>query len=304
MGSSRLRTYGPEHKRNTIYKRAEVIPWLSSADGAPKYRGGIDNSLFCLTHCSRQIEIVAMDCINNAAILTGGKYGYRSVRTKEGAFRETLYYNAKIDLGSSGGSHLRLGFGRIGVNLDGPIGIDQHGFSWCDTGHIMHDGIKQPFGEPFGPGDTLTCLIRLPQSQVGGRCIAANELCHPRLESSHKVIKNNGLWMTYNLLGDSPATSLNGPASSSIEFFKNGISQGVAFTNLPEDYYYPALSLYGMPRVRVDFRQLNQIFLPPDAKPFSNILRDAVVKESLLDLRHILLDERKKTMAKIPTYHG
>ena len=75
---------------------------------------------------------------------------------------------------------------------------------------------------------------------------------------------------------------------SKITFFKNGVSQGVAFENLFGGDYYPAVSLYRGGRVSANFGPIFK-FVPREEiysgwKPFCERFSDSTCEEALFDL--------------------
>lgn len=157
--------------------------------------------------------------------------GFRSARASHGVYAGTWYYELEVkQLGPTG--HCRVGMCTYKMEIDGPVGFDQHGYGYRDVaGSKVHDGRREPYGTSFAQGDVLGVLIHLPP---GGRPIEVEEKC---------IVKHMG--GLYYVEDEEPqAETLT---HSKIIFFKNGVSQGVAFKDLPEGTYYPAASLFTIP---------------------------------------------------------
>lgn len=58
------------------------------------------------------------------------------------------------------GSHTRLGWGQPYSNLQGPLGVDKFGYSYRSRyGTKFYEAKGKHYGEPFGLGDVIGCLI-------------------------------------------------------------------------------------------------------------------------------------------------
>lgn len=95
----------------------------------------------------------------------------------------------------------------------------------------MHNGFREPYGAAFKEGDTVGLLLHMPE---GGRPIEPQE---------RKVFRYKGsIW--YEEEQEPKPTQLQG---SAVHFFLNGVHQGVAYTDILEGTYYPAVSLFTLP---------------------------------------------------------
>lgn len=177
--------YYAGHKQ-TVYKWPSGIH-LSSEDKAPLLELGEDK----LTAISRK--------------------GYKTVLATHGTkFEGCWYFEATIEsLGETGA--VRIGWAPRDVDLQTPVGTTETGYAYRSLdGSTVHQGVRKPYGKPFGVGDTVGCLIAQPPSRMG----------------------SSGVWNE----------EFNRPGF--IEFYLNGCSQGIAFTDVKYREFFPAVSLF------------------------------------------------------------
>ena len=85
-------------------------------------------------------------------------------------------------------------------------------------------------------------------------------------------------------------------AGSSISFFKNGVNQGVAFTDIFEGRYYPAASLYKNCTVTFNYGP-NFKYPPkdvPGCRPMSDFVEEMAVEQALADVVYLVDHEDMK----------
>ena len=152
--------------------------------------------------------LLELDDNNLTAI---GRKGYKTVlATHSTKFQGCWYFEATIEsLGETGA--VRLGWGTRDVELQTPVGTSEHGYAYRSLdGSAVHQGTRKLYGKAFGVGDTVGCLLYLPI---------------PREVSA-------GTWVDDH----------DGPGF--VEFYVNGQSQGIAFTDIKRQEFYPAVSLF------------------------------------------------------------
>ncbi|KAG6496798.1 protein TRAUCO-like [Zingiber officinale] len=166
-------------------------------------------------------------------LAAGSTKGYRMVRATRGVQEGAWYFEIKIvRLGETG--HTRLGWTTDKGDLQAPVGYDGNSFGYRDIdGCKIHKALREKYGdEGYCEGDVIGFYINLPD----GTSYAPKP---PHL------IWYKGQRYFYSADGkDDPAKVVPG---SEMSFFKNGVCQGVAFTNLFGGRYYPAASMYTLP---------------------------------------------------------
>ena len=170
------------------------------------------------------------------------------------------------------GPHVRIGWARRGATLEAPVGFDEYGYCYRDkTGQKVHKSTPIDYGQPFTIGDTIGVLIHLPTHPVGGLANLPLPVDLPRHVSLPKTrltripIKFKGsVFFEDKDVVDANAPVLKG---SYIEFFKNGVSQGPAFQDIPQSDYYAAVSLFRGAQVFTNFGQ-SPFKYPPAAPPY------------------------------------
>ncbi len=133
--------------------------------------------------------------------------------------------------------------------MQAPVGYDKYSYSYRDKeGTKFHQSRGAPYGAPYGtphgsltfqgPGDVIGFLIRLPPKKEPEKKPEVPEAEATTAAAPPKKKEE-----------EEPARLDN----SEIRFFKNGVDQGVAFSNLYEGTYFPAGSLYGGGAVKFNF---------------------------------------------------
>lgn len=156
--------------------------------------------------------------------------GYRMARATHGTYVGTWYYEVTITrLGATG--HARLGWATARAEVQAPVGFDKHGFGYRDLeGSKVHDTWREAYGEAYTEGDVIGCWLHMP---AGGRPFAHTPADARNYRSHlHLVVESPDAPQPEQLKG------------SAIAFTRNGVSQSVAFRDIPEGTYLPAVSLF------------------------------------------------------------
>jgi Set1/Ash2 histone methyltransferase complex subunit ASH2 len=176
--------------------------------------------------------------------LTGEK-GYRTVRATHAAPAGDWYFEVRVLEHQPPNACLRVGWATERADLQVPVGFDRHSYSVRMDGSKFHQSIGRPYAmQSFALGDVIGCHLHLPLPRATG---AGGE-----------------------------DTSLPFMPGSRITFFRNGVSQGVAFVPLQRGFYFPAISLFMGARVTVNFG-----LAPPPPPPL--LTADAVAAVALRD---------------------
>lgn len=267
-------------KNGFRYRRAERIPWVETGAARVANIGTL-----CLSQNSRSKAIQVDE--KNPWSAYCGKTGYRSIMASEGAHTGDLYF--EVTWTGSEESNIRFGIARIGTNPLGPVGYDQYGYGWCSDGNKFHHGKKQIFSEGFDKGDILGCRIRLSN-------LSANESVKVQDPTARLLVQFHGMYIQEKIPNESqiPTNNTTMLVDSFIEFYKNGISVGVAFEKLPFGIYYPCLSLYRDANINVNFGP--DFVYPPqssETRPFSSIITQNVILDGLSDMKQMLTSSIK-----------
>lgn len=163
----------------------------------------------------------------------GSVKGYRMVRATRGVVEGAWYFEIKVvHLGESG--HTRLGWSTEKGDLQAPVGYDAFSYGYRDIdGDKYHKGVRGKYGvEGYKEGDVIGFYINLPNG----------EMYAPK--QSHVVMYKG---QKYLCAPDEKNVTSEVVPGSCISFFKNGISQGIAYEDVTGGRYYPAASMYTLP---------------------------------------------------------
>ncbi|CAL5229622.1 g12986 [Coccomyxa viridis] len=157
--------------------------------------------------------------------------GYRMARATRGVHKGTWYFEIRVThLGPMG--HCRLGWSTKKGELQAPVGYDEHSFGYRDLeGSKVHKALREEYGKPYREGDVIGCFIHMPE---GGR----------RLEKSKADLL---IMRGRPYVPEEPEPEPNVLPGSCVAFTCNGELQGVAYRDMNEGTYYPAVSLYTLP---------------------------------------------------------
>ncbi|XP_058077462.1 protein TRAUCO-like [Magnolia sinica] len=198
----------------------------------PRFPDRSDDSpdaIICLSKIYKAEKVELSD----DRLSAGSTKGYRMVRATRGVVEGVWYFEIKVvNLGETG--HTRLGWATEKGDLQAPVGYDGNSFAYRDVdGSKVHRAVREEYGEKgYGEGDVVGCYISLPDG----------ELYVPK--PPHLVIYKGQRYACAADGKDDPPKVVPG---SELSFFKNGICQGVAFTNLYGGRYYPAASMFTRP---------------------------------------------------------
>jgi len=232
--------------------------------------------------------------------------GYRAVRATHSVSDGRWCFEAQVqqpapsrvqDMAASQYSaHTRLGWCTEKAELQAPVGFDAFGFSYRDIGDRAHpssipspplpDGTAAPqgsvfhmsrgrlFGEPYGPGDVITCYIALPSTEIDeGEPVSVKQTAE---DPEHPAGPRVNL-AAYNKAAGAEADIHTG---SYIAFAKNGHYLGQAFQGLPAGNYFPSVALYMGASVTLNFGPKFAFPQPEECKgflPMSNLAPAALL---------------------------
>merc|ERR1712168_887929 len=162
-----------------------------------------------------------------------GSKGYCMVRASHGVNLGSWYFEVTVkDLGEN--SAVRIGWSQQSANLQAPLGYDKFGYSWRSRkGTRFHQSRGKHYSEGYGAGDTLGFLITLPKSQTR----SLGKYLPPTYKDKPLVKFKNHLYYEEKDEAAVISSHLREAPGSSITFYKNGVSQGVAYTDVYRGTY-------------------------------------------------------------------
>nr|XP_036212893.1 set1/Ash2 histone methyltransferase complex subunit ASH2 isoform X6 [Bactrocera oleae] len=175
-----------------------------------------------------------------------GEKGYCMVRATHSVNRGRWYFEAVVEEMPEGAA-TRLGWGQEYGNLQAPLGYDKFGYSWRSRkGTRFHESHGKHYSDAYAEGDVLGFLIDLPDETD------TNYL--PNTFKDRPLVKfKSHLYYEDKDKVQETLKGLQVLPGSKIEYFKNGKSQGVAFTDIYGGSYYPTLSIHKSATVSVNF---------------------------------------------------
>jgi SPRY domain len=200
--------------------------------------------------------------ISDGGLSVSGCRGYRSARTVQGVVKGTYYY--EIDVKKHSGN-VRVGWCTRNADVEAPIGYDRFGYSYRDKhGTVFHRARGSRYGEPYTCGDTIGCLIHLPDPL--GNAEFKDEVSTLLATSSHISPEDRVLPNSY------------------MSFYKNGKPQGVAFKVLFNGPYFAAAALFQDAHITFnfgpDFKYPPSDLKEGDYEPLSCVVKDEVADTS------------------------
>ncbi|KAI8607568.1 hypothetical protein BC830DRAFT_1175186 [Chytriomyces sp. MP71] len=204
---------------------------------------------FEVTNTAPQMRVSA----NGLSVFT--EKGYRMSKATHGVYEGCWYYELSFHPEEKG--HARVGWSQISGDLQAPCGYDQFSYSYRDSpGTLFHQSmhVKGPeaYADGFKEGDVLGIMITLPTPTDMDNLVRRLW----RLDSSYVQFRTK-------LMEKLPG--------SEIRYFKNGVDLGVAFTDLYQGKYYPAVSSYMSGTVTLNFGPTFKHALPNGARAYSDV---------------------------------
>ena len=135
------------------------------------------------------------------------------VRATHGVGAGCWYYEIKIKppLNEEDG-HTRIGWCTDSGDVQAPVGYDVNSYAYRDSeGTKFHESQGHEYGEAYGPGDVIGCMLRMGEP-IG----IARERQRVSLKGQEFIVEEERTRVP--------------SAGSSISFFKNGVPQGVAYS--------------------------------------------------------------------------
>lgn len=217
--------------------------------------------------------------ISDDRLTVTGEKGYSMVRASHGVRKGAWYFEVTVD-DMPPETAARLGWSQPLGNLQAPLGYDKFSYSWrSKKGTRFHQSIGKHYSSGYGQGDTLGFFIELPDETETAKAL-------PDTYKDKALIKfKSYLYFEEKDYVDKAEKSLKSMSPSRMVFYKNGVDQGVAYENLFEGIYFPAISLYKSCTVSVNFGP--QFKYPPkDIKyqPMSDMGWGAVIEHTLADM--------------------
>ena len=224
-----------------------------------------DSDIVQLSRSSRAPQLGLKEDRNGVARTVTGYKGYRMVRATHGVASGAWYFEVKIlePMNGEEDGHTRIGWCTESGDLNAPVGYDINSYSYRDVnGTKFHESRGGEYGDAYGPGDVIGCLLKM-----GDPPAARRERQRISLKGVEYIVEEE--------------RSREESIGSQIAFFRNGKAQGVAYENVWAEVYYPAVSLYKAATVEVNFGP-DFLHPPPsehDARPCCELA--AAEKETL-----------------------
>ncbi|KAF5303454.1 hypothetical protein FQA39_LY19024 [Lamprigera yunnana] len=206
-----------------------------------------------------------------------------------GVNRGCWYWEAAVEEMPEG-SAIRMGWGQDYANLQAPLGYDKFGYSWrSKKGTKFHESAGKHYSSGYGEGDTLGCLIILPENE--------NTKLIPNTYKDRPLVKFKS-HLYYEDKDNIPEylKTLKSLDGSKIIFFKNGIYQGIAFTNIYGGSYYPTLSIHKSATVSVNFGpNFKHLPISPEfeCRGMHQRAEEAICEQTFADMIYLTENEGK-----------
>ncbi|KAG8141356.1 hypothetical protein E2320_006984 [Naja naja] len=208
-----------------------------------------------------------------------GEKGYSMVRASHGVRKGAWYFEISVDE-MPPETAARLGWSQPLGNLQAPLGYDKFSYSWrSKKGTKFHQSIGKHYSSGYSQGDVLGFYISLPEDTETAKSL-------PDTYKDKALIKfKSYLYFEEKDFVDKAEKSLKQALGSQIIFYKNGTSQGVAYRDIFEGVYFPAVSLYKGCTVSINFGPYFK-YPPRDIsyRPVSDMGWVAVVEHTLADV--------------------
>ncbi|KAJ1938731.1 transcription factor, contains a PHD finger motif, partial [Kickxella alabastrina] len=203
-------------------------------------------------HMSREeTHAAAQFVIESDRLTVWNDKGYRMAKASHGVETGAWYFEVTVLAPVRPEYNLRIGWSQISGELHAPCGYDVFSYSVrAKPSTRFHAAIGSPYGEEYGPGDTLGVLMYLPVLDDDEKQDLADRKWQPGERYRQFTYARPESQRPYN--ADNELPPLPVLAGSELVYFKNGKCLGPAFQKLYLGKYYPAVSSYMGGKVRVN----------------------------------------------------
>uniref|UniRef100_A0A8C5K9Z9 Set1/Ash2 histone methyltransferase complex subunit ASH2 pseudogene n=1 Tax=Jaculus jaculus TaxID=51337 RepID=A0A8C5K9Z9_JACJA len=223
-------------------EKLELDCWAGKPILGDLYRACMYERVFLALHVQAPQIKISDDCLTVV-----GEKGYSMVRASLGVRKGTWYFEITVDE-MPPDTAARLGWSQPLGNLQAPLGYDKCNYSWrSKKGTKFHQSIGKHYSSGYGQGDVLGFYINLPEDTETAKSL-------PNTYKDKALIKfKSYLYFEEKDFVDKAENSLKQTPHSEIIFYKNGVNQGMAYKDIFEGVYFPAISLYKSYRVSINF---------------------------------------------------
>ncbi|XP_024082819.1 set1/Ash2 histone methyltransferase complex subunit ASH2 isoform X1 [Cimex lectularius] len=227
--------------------------------------------------------------VSDDRLTVTGEKGYCMVRATHSVSRGTWYYEVTID-DMKDGSASRLGWAQEYANLQAPLGYDKFGYAWRSRkGTRFHESRGKHYSDGYAEGDTLGFMIDLPIDRRMAK-VPCTYKDKPLVKfKSHLYYEEKDRVAEF-------LKKLKTLPGSKIMFFKNGVCQGTAFTDIYGGAYFPSISLHKNATVTVNFGP--NFKYPPNEKKFQyngmhQKAEEAICEQTMADMLYLTENDGK-----------
>lgn len=185
--------------------------------------------------------------ISDDRLSVTGEKGYSMVRASHCVTSGTWYYEVTVD-NMPDNSAARIGWSQKLGNVQAPLGYDKFSYSWRSRkGTRFHQSRGKHYSDGYGKGDVLGFILHLPKANESSRVVdTCKDNALIKFKSFFYFEEKDEIEAIKKALAPSPG--------SYMEFYKNGVSQGRAWSNeIFGGSYFPCISLYKNATVSVNF---------------------------------------------------
>ena len=233
-------------------------------------------------------------------LTVSGEKGYSTIRSTVGVSLGCWFYEVTMNEMIPPGA-ARIGWVQNSANLQAPVGYDKFGYAFRSRfGSAFTNSRGHHYAENgYGPGDTIGCLICLPLKPTEKER-AISDFLPPHCKDLPLVKFKGNLYYEERDQAAELEKQLKPLPNSYIEFFKNGVSMGKAWQDIPSGVYYIGVSLYKNVTCRVNPGP-NFKFPPPQiadgesidrtVRPMSEATQASAVWHSMVDILYHIENE-------------
>ncbi|KAJ2719198.1 transcription factor, contains a PHD finger motif [Coemansia sp. Benny D115] len=203
-------------------------------------------------HMSREeTHAAAQFVIESDRLTVWNDKGYSMAKASHGVETGAWYFEVDVLAPVRPEFNLRIGWSQISGELHAPCGYDVFSYSVrAKPPTRFHVAIGSPYGEEYGPGDTLGVLIYLPPLDSDEKQDLADRKWHPGERYRQFTYSRPESQRPFH--ADRELPPLPVLTGSELVYFKNGKCLGPAFQKLYLGKYYPAISSYMGGKVKVN----------------------------------------------------
>ncbi|MFH4977489.1 hypothetical protein AB6A40_004198 [Gnathostoma spinigerum] len=228
--------------------------------------------------------------------------GYCVARATHSVCHGTWYFEVSFS-SRPPESAARVGWSQALAPVQACVGYTVFSYAWRSVkGTKFHDARGKHYAETgYDLGDTVGCMISLPPSPAdcdydfasASQIPASSSYLPPSRKDLPLINFKHHYFYEEKDEVEETMRNLKPIKGSYIEYFKNGVSCGIAYQDVYEGFYFPAVSLFQGATMTCNFGPEFKYRKPPKARSMSERVEELHVEQTVADILYLVENSDK-----------